>query len=539
MEFNENKLKGIACRKLGHLNKTLEFICTSPTCDDRILCSVCLLKDHGNHSKYITLIDFLLFDKKPVLIEPSQFEVLSKIKEIVDNEEIMLQKFKNNLIDEKKAFLTFWKTCKSSFEKEKESIFKNMKESQLFKSENLNLSIEELNLIVKGQKNKCDDQKVLQSPRDLELYLGFYNSEEKDFSMENLPQSFFEFKLLKTLKNKIDSKKNSELHSHLSSFSFISNYDDLEKNPFPFQIRKNLKPPFDKNPSNFNLKDTITFISEHKKSIRCIVFLDNEKLFATASDDGIIKLWDFKKMEIKKTFNAQANKILTMIQVGEKLVSAGNDQKIHIWNFKDEESISENKLFVGHYGVIHYLLELPNDKLMSGSYDKTIKCWDLKTGKCYETIKAENQGKVYSLTFINNAELAVGNDNNINIYQMKAKKNIKVLEGHTDAVKEIISLYVKKLLISGSDDNSIRIWDLNTEKCVQILLGHKNQINSLVLFSENIIISSAEDSSLKFWDIESKNLIHSIEKVSINSIKVAKDGRMVTVGTDKTIKIWK
>ena len=61
---NEKSLKNIPCLKPDHLNKPLEFVCTSPECLERFYCSVCLLKEHAHHFSKMNLIDFVLSEKK-------------------------------------------------------------------------------------------------------------------------------------------------------------------------------------------------------------------------------------------------------------------------------------------------------------------------------------------------------------------------------------------------------------------------------------------------------------------------------------------
>ncbi len=44
---------------------------------------------------------------------------------------------------------------------------------------------------------------------------------------------------------------------------------------------------------------------------------------------------------------------------------------------------------------------------MSGSYDNTIKIWDLKSGRCLKTIQAHN-GYIYSLQLLPSGDLISG-----------------------------------------------------------------------------------------------------------------------------------
>ena len=537
MEFNENKLKGNLCHKLGHLNKILEFVCTSPTCEERFLCSICFLKDHQHHSIYVSLIDFMILDKNPINIDFSDLDINPEFQEIVENHDPILENFKKKLNDEKKTLITDIQAFKCSYKITKERICKNINDSHSIKINDFINALKNLKSIIDKQNEKqIGEPKIIECSSDLEFLLENYNKPEKEeFSMTNLPQSYFELKLMKNMTNKLDFNLLSELKSYVSSFFFS---DSISSNMFRLKILNNLTLIHQKNFKD--LKNNVTLNSDHKKCIRQIIFLDKEELFATASDDACIKIWDFKTHELRKTLLGHTDKILCLIKVGlDKLVSAGNDQKIRIWNYKDKVASSEIKILTGHLGIITSLIELPEEKIISGSYDQTIRFWDLQNWKMYQTYKNDKQSRVFSLELINNMELAVGNDNNINIYHIDSGNLIKILKGHTNVVQKMIYLYKKNILISGGIDSKIRSWDIDSGDCLGVLDGH-GPITNLLLFQDNILISTSEDCSIKFWDIENKLLVHSLEKEehTIYSMKMLQDGRLVTVGFDKCIRIW-
>ena len=74
----------------------------------------------------------------------------------------------------------------------------------------------------------------------------------------------------------------------------------------------------------------------------------------------------------------------------------------------------------GHTNTVSTVIELRNGKLATGSYDNTIRIWDL--------------------------EKSVGDDG-----------FCRVLEGHDDTVCSVIELRNGKLA-TGSEDTTIRIW---------------------------------------------------------------------------------
>ena len=108
----------------------------------------------------------------------------------------------------------------------------------------------------------------------------------------------------------------------------------------------------------------------------------------------------------------------------------------------------------GHTHYISYL-QIYQNRLISGSGDKTIKIWDIETGQCFQT-----------------------------------------LTGHTDWIS-CLKIY-QNWLISGSDDNTIKIWNLTTGQCLQTFIGHTSSITCLKIY-QNRLISGYQNGTIKIW----------------------------------------
>jgi WD40 repeat protein len=79
-----------------------------------------------------------------------------------------------------------------------------------------------------------------------------------------------------------------------------------------------------------------------------------------------------------------------------------------------------------------------NQLVVSGSGDKTLRLWDVASGKC-----------------------------------------VKTLEGHSDYVSSVSFSKDNKIVVSGSGDNTLRLWDVATGKCVKTLEGHSDYVRSV------------------------------------------------------------
>lgn len=95
--------------------------------------------------------------------------------------------------------------------------------------------------------------------------------------------------------------------------------------------------------------------------------------------------------------------------------------------------------------------------IVSGSFDETVRVWDVKTGKC-----------------------------------------LKVLPAHSDPVTAVNFNRDGTLIVSSSYDGLCRIWDASTGHCMKTLIDDENPPVSFVKFSPNgkFILVGTLDSTL-------------------------------------------
>ena len=95
----------------------------------------------------------------------------------------------------------------------------------------------------------------------------------------------------------------------------------------------------------------------------------------------------------------------------------------------------------------------------AGSTDKTIKVWDLSTGKATRTLTGHT-GTVTSVAMSADGQILVSAslDETIKVWNLATGREVQTLTGHTGYVYSVAMSADGKTLVSGSGDTTIKVW---------------------------------------------------------------------------------
>lgn len=153
-------------------------------------------------------------------------------------------------------------------------------------------------------------------------------------------------------------------------------------------------------------------------------------------------------------------------------------------------------------------LQFDDRVLMTGSYDATVKVWDLEAGNVIRTIAGHTQG-IRCLQF-DDARLITGSlDGSIKIWDWRTGECKKTLRPHS---RGVIGVHMAgKLLASGSADHTIVVHDFATSTRFQ-LRGHCEWVNSVKIdLPSRTLFSASDDMTVKLWDLDTHTCIKTYE----------------------------
>ncbi|MGB3420273.1 MAG: hypothetical protein WBA52_07530 [Dolichospermum sp.] len=228
---------------------------------------------------------------------------------------------------------------------------------------------------------------------------------------------------------------------------------------------------------------------------------------------------------------------------GQTLASGSYDKTIKLWDVKTGNLLQTLK---GHSELVWSVAYSPDGQtLASGSSDRTIKLWNVKTGKLLQTLTLTSPtDSVWLVAYSPDSQtLASGSDDTIKLWNLKTGKLLQTLTGHSSLVISVAYSPDGQTLASGSDDNTIKLWNVKTGKLLQTLTGHSSRVRSVAYSPDGqTLASGSADNTIKLWNVNTGNLLQTLEGHSdlVRSVAYSRDGQTLASGSgDNTIKIWR
>ncbi len=226
----------------------------------------------------------------------------------------------------------------------------------------------------------------------------------------------------------------------------------------------------------------------------------------------------------------------------------------------------------GHMAMINRIAFTPDGRqLVSASDDKTIRVWDLASGKTVRTIRGESAlgdaGKVYAMALSPDGKwLAAGGylhetdyplRHAIRLYEFGSGKLVALLKGHTNVVMGLTFSPDGSRLISGDGDGTAIIWDTGSlsgagtgiragaggtePKVLHRLEGHKADIYAVGFSPDGgRAVTGSYDHDLRLWRVADGKEIARMtgHGDKVRSLAVAPDGTIASGDWSGEIRLW-
>ncbi|PAX54586.1 nSTAND1 domain-containing NTPase [Brunnivagina elsteri] len=226
---------------------------------------------------------------------------------------------------------------------------------------------------------------------------------------------------------------------------------------------------------------------------------------------------------------------------GKILAFASSDKTVKLWDVKTGREVNTLQ---GHASYVWSVSFSPDSKtLASASHDKTVKLWDVKTGREVNTLQGHTSN-VWSVSFSPDGKTlaSASSDSTVKLWDVKTGREVNTLQGHTNDVKSVSFSPNGTTLASASWDKTLKLWDVKTGREINTLKGHTEAVYSVSFSPDGKILASASwDKTLKLWDVKTSREVNTLKghTANVDSVNFSPDGKILaSASRDDTVKLW-
>jgi len=238
---------------------------------------------------------------------------------------------------------------------------------------------------------------------------------------------------------------------------------------------------------------------------------------------------------------------------GRRVVSGSRDKTLKVWDVATGKCLATLK---GHSNSVCSVAISPDGRrVASGSYDETVKVWDVATGECVATLTGHWK-QVLCVAVFPDGRRVVSCDANymsvvVKVWDVATGKCLMTLKGHSNLVDCVAVFPDGRRVVSGGPGGSsgeLKVWDVETGKCVATLKGHLSAVNCVAVFPDGRRFVSGSFLELKVWDVATGECLATLEGHSdwVKCVAISPDGRHVVSASidrekpyfEEVVKVW-
>eukprot|EP01134_Creolimax_fragrantissima_P000147 CFRG0147T1 len=228
-------------------------------------------------------------------------------------------------------------------------------------------------------------------------------------------------------------------------------------------------------------------LAGHTGAVMEVHFASRGEELLSASTDKFLALWNVETGERIKKLRGHTSIVNSCCpsRIGSLACSGSDDGTIKLWDFREKKAVAtlSNK-----YQVTSVCFSADSQRIYSGSLENSVKCWDLRKNEVEHTMTGHTDTITgVSLSPDGNFLLSNSMDNTVRSWDIRPYKAGNRLDKVFSGAQHNFEKNLLKcswspdgnMVTAGSADRLVCVWDAKTAKMLYRLPGHTGTVNDV------------------------------------------------------------
>lgn len=222
-----------------------------------------------------------------------------------------------------------------------------------------------------------------------------------------------------------------------------------------------------------------------------------------------------------------------------RVASGGRDGAIRVWS---RDGMSHTRLD-GHAQSVLGLAQVDPHRLASVSRDRSLRWWNLATGRCERQVVAHDAAAL-CVVRLSHGRLATGGaDRTVALWNDDGVELVR-LAGHTGWVWSLAAVD-DDTLASAGEDGDVKLWNLREARCrATIATDRPLRAVAAKRDGDSVVLAAGDDAGrVRLWRLANGTIeplaVFVAHDAAVRRLRWLADGSLASCGEDYRVRVWR
>ncbi|MES0384957.1 MAG: serine/threonine-protein kinase [Hyphomicrobium sp.] len=280
----------------------------------------------------------------------------------------------------------------------------------------------------------------------------------------------------------------------------------------------------------------------HQGRVAGIDYSDDGRWIVTAGKDATIKIWDAAQHSLIRTIELDDGGATALALYGKRALTGHANGKVVLWGLERGEKLATVQRNEANIWAVAFLGD--PDRFAVASHDWRVTLWDVRQQSAPLSVLEGHDNAVQALAVAPGRQLLASGsaDKTVRLWDLKSLKRKRTYRGQRDFITALAFSQDGKRLAGSALDGRIRLWSTLSRRTLRLLRGHKGKVEDLAFSPSGTLLASAgEDGTVRLWNLNRRNSSHTLTGHigGATALAFAPNGQqLASAGANGKVRLW-